>query len=244
MARAQVGGGAWGLSVHLTSSPSIVPECPPPFTSPLSLVLPFLSRSSSSHSLVRLCSDLFHLCVFLLPPPFSTLLVTCQGLPSFFFLLDPDPSIHSRPLQTPHTSTPPRSQHSHDAFRRWPRAIPLASLLFAPWELRRRSAALATPKPFPLSHQKTSPNSPGRVSLSASPSRPRPGSSWPQGPSRLLLSRPPLQTRSAGWAGSLRTHSCEEGVRAGLDPRTPRAGGSWTQRYLGPQALGWGYWRR
>lgn len=178
--------------------------------------------------------------------PASPFLCSSSCLPRSlrFFFSPRHPSTHSRPLQTPHPPTPSCSLHSHDAFRRWPRTSPLASLLFARWDRPRRSAALATPKPFPLSHQKTSPNSPGRVSLSASPSRPRPSSSRPQGPSRRLPYSPPLQTRSAGWASSLRTHSCEEGVRAGLDPRTPRAGGSWTQKYLGPQALVWGYWKR
>lgn len=169
-------------------------SCGPPLASSLSLVLSSLGPPPSTPWLVKFCSDLFHLCVFLLPSPFSVL-VACQDLPRF----SPPrhPSTPSRPLQTSHTPTPPRSQHSHDAFGRWPRTSPLASLLFARWDRPCRSAALTTPKPFPLSHQKTSPNSPGRVSLSASPSRPRPGSSRPQGPSC-----PPLQTRSAGWAGS------------------------------------------
>lgn len=207
---------------------------PPPLASPLSLVLPFLSRSSSDRSLVGQA-------LFLpLPPvrlfPASPFLCSSSYLPRSprfvcFFLLDL--STHSRPLQTPHTPTPPRSQHSHNAFRWWPRTSPLASLLFARWNLPRRSEALATPKPFPrcltrkpaLTRQGASPCLPPLPGPAPAPPGPRgPPSSPPARPPAC----PPLQTRSAGWAGSLRTHSCEEGVRAGLDPRTPRAGGSWT----------------
>lgn len=155
----------------------------------------------TDRSLVRLCSELFHLCVFLLLPPFSALLVACQSLPGLVFFPPRHPSTHSRPLQTTHPPTSSCLQHSHDDFRRWPRTSPLASLLSARWDRPRRSAALATPKPFPLSHQKTSPNSPGRVCLSASPSRPRPGSSRPQGPSRRLPYRPPLQPEDAQLQG-------------------------------------------
>lgn len=206
--------------MHLTSSPSIALVWPP-LASSLSLDFSSLGPPPSTPWLVKFCSDLFHLCVFLLPSPFSVL-VACQGLPHF----SPPrhPSTPSRPLQTPHTPTPPRSQHSHDAFGRWPRTSPLASLLFARWDRPCRSAALTTPKPFPQSHQKTSPNSPGRVSLSASPSRPRPGSSRPQGPSR-----PPLQTRSAGWAGSRGRTAAKRESGQSLTRGPPRAGGSWTQ---------------
>lgn len=89
VAQALVGGGAGpqlgGLSVHPTLSLSTMLACHPPLP-PRSLwsSLSSLGPPPTVPWLVRLCSDLFHLCVFLLPPPFSALLVTCQGLPGLF----------------------------------------------------------------------------------------------------------------------------------------------------------------
>lgn len=107
VAQALVGGGAGPqlggsqcTPLHFFQLCSHAP--PPPPRSPRSS-LSSLGPPPTVPWLVRLCSDLFHLCVFLLPPSFSVLLVNGQGLPGFFFLLDP--STHSRPLQT-HTPPP------------------------------------------------------------------------------------------------------------------------------------------
>lgn len=188
----EVLGGSRCTSLHRLL---LCPSAPPPFTSPLSLVLPFLSRSSSSHSLVRLCSDLFHLCVFLLPPPFSTLLVTCQGLPSFFFFssipIPPStrgPCKHHTPRPHPARSTVTTLSGGGLELFPWPPfSLLLGNFVAGPrlWPPLNLSRCL-TRKPA-LTRQGASPCLPPLPGPAPAPPGPRgpPASSSPARPSRL-----------------------------------------------------------